>query len=214
MPFRNTASRTVLIVAIGSLLAACGSSAATQQAAPTGSYSSPTSASSRPTHVNPATSQHRSAPSAHAVKVDIATAPDTAKMICSDDIRANIGRLLHVSPAPHGRATWDGTLYTCRYDLAAGPLVLTVHQSPDKGAARSYLQDQKKVAGGITITGLQSLGLPGFQDRAGTVAFAKDDFTLVVDASKLSGTLGNADTNQTDFAYTVATDVLACWSHD
>ncbi|MFC6704535.1 hypothetical protein [Flexivirga alba] len=214
MSLRKTASRFGVIVAMASLLAACGSSAATQQAAPTGSHSSPTSSADQPADVNPTTSQRRSAPSAHAAKIDITSAPDTAKMVCSDDIRANIGKLLHLSQAPLGHATWDGTLYTCRYDLAAGPLVLTVHQSPDNDAARSYLQDRKKAAGGRTITGLQSLGLPGFQDRAGTVAFAKDDFTLVVDASKLSGTLGNTDTNQTDFAYTVATDVLACWSHD
>lgn len=204
MSARSTFRRIVVVAAAVPLLAACGASGSTPAAAPAGSSTASahrsTAAEDRPAGDQPA-------------NVDVADAPDTATMVCSDELRASMAKLLHVSSVPRGHATWDGTVYTCRYGLEAGPLVLTVRQSSDNAAARNYLQQRKQAAGGRTITGLQSLGLPGFQDRAGTVAFAKDDFTLVVDASKLAGTLGSPDTDRTDFAYTVATDVLACWSH-
>lgn len=210
MSTRKTAGRLAALVAAASLLTACGSSGTAPQ---TGQSASSTGAGQSSTAANPKHSQQSSA--AHdPASVDLADAPDTATMVCSDELRTSIAKLLHVSSVPRGHATWDGTVYTCRYDLDQGPLVLTVHQSADTAAAQSYLQQRQKAASGRTITGLQSLGLPGFQDRAGTVAFAKDDFTLVVDASKLSGTLGSPDTSPTDFAYTVSTDVLACWSHD
>lgn len=210
MSTRKTAGRFAVLVAAASLLTACGSSGTAPQA---GQSTSTTNAGQSSAAANPKHSQQSSAARAPA-NVDLADAPDTATMVCSDELRSSIAKLLHVSSVPRGHATWDGTDYTCRYGLDQGPLVLTVHQSADKGAAQRYLQQRQRTAHGKTITGLQSLGLPGFQDRAGTVAFAKDDFTLVVDAGKLSGRLGSPDTSQTDFAYTVSTDVLACWSHD
>lgn len=203
VPARTTARIAALMTA-AALLAGCGTSAGTSAA---GSADPASATASQQASQDPAGEQlvtHER---------PVAEAPDDASMVCSDELRASIAKVLHVSSVPRGHATWDGTLFTCRYDLSAGPLVLTVHQSSDKQAAQGYFQQRKQAAGGRTITGLQSLGLPAFQDRAGTVGFVKDDFTLLVDASKLSGTLGSPDTSQTDFAYTVATDVLACWSH-
>ncbi|HWC22840.1 MAG TPA: hypothetical protein VG502_11120 [Flexivirga sp.] len=206
----KTTGRLTVLVAAASLLTACGSAGTAAQA---GHPGSPTSTGQSSAAANPKHSQQSSA--AHGpANVDVADAPDTATMVCSDELRDSIARLLRVSSVPRGHATWDGTVYTCRYNLTAGPLVLVVHQSGSKAAAERQLKAREKALGGRAITGLQSLGLPAFQDRAGTVGFAKDDFTLLVDASKLSGTLGSPDTSQTDFAYTVATDVLACWSHD
>jgi hypothetical protein len=144
---------------------------------------------------------------------ELAGAPSAAAMVCSAEVRENIARLLALPARPQGRPTWRNHLYTCHYDLPAGPLVLTVHESPDDAAARSYLADRRRSFPRTTpITGLASLGLPGFESPSGVAAFTKDNFTLVVDATQLSGPLGAAGTTRSGFAYALATDVLACCS--
>jgi len=134
-------------------------------------------------------------------------------MVCSTEVRANIAKLLALPKPPAGRATWANHLYTCRYDVPAGRLLLTVKESANDRAATSYLRGrQASYKGSRRITGLASLGLSAFENPTGTVAFVKDNFTLVVDASQLSGRLGHAGTTRSGFAYALATDVLACWS--
>lgn len=98
------------------------------------------------------------------------------------------------------------------YTLPDGPLILSVKQSPDAGTARTYFhQLQRRTGRAEPVTGLASLGLPAFQTTTGTVAFVKDNMTLNVKATSLQHHLGPHHSTRTDFAYTLATDILACW---
>lgn len=62
------------------------------------------------------------------------------------------------------------------------------------------------------LTGLAGLGLPAYENTTGEVVFLKDNMTLQVNATALPGRVGPQDTTRSDLAYTVTTDVLACWT--
>jgi hypothetical protein len=59
---------------------------------------------------------------------------------------------------------------------------------------------------------MASFGFPAFETPRGDVGFIKDDKTLWVDATRLSG--GDLPTGQTrqDVAYGVAAAVIGCWT--
>lgn len=136
----------------------------------------------------------------------------TAAMVCGPEIQDSIAILLKLPTRPTGTSTYRDGLFTCTYRLEAGPLVLSVQQSPSKEAAGGYFDGLRSgVDAAVPIKGLPSLGLPAFQSSSGIVAFVKDEFTLKVDASPLTPTLGPARTTRSELAYTLATDVLACW---
>jgi len=118
---------------------------------------------------------------------------------------------LHAPPPT--KATWVNHVYTCTYRLPVGALVLSVKQSPDAPAARGYFNTLRLRAGRTQpVTGLAGLGLPAYQNTTGTVVFRKDNMTLQVNAGALPPQVGPANTSRADLAYTVATDVLACWT--
>jgi hypothetical protein len=65
-------------------------------------------------------------------------------------------------------------------------LVLSVEASAGPAAARTYAEAaRQRFPGSVPIEGLPNLGLPGYRSPAGTVVFAKDAFTLTVDAARL-----------------------------
>ena len=134
-------------------------------------------------------------------------------MICGPETATNVATLTGLHAAAPTRATWSEHLYTCTYRLPIGPLVLSVMQSRDVAAARGYYNEHRLALGRTQpVTGLAGLGLPAYENTTGTVVFLKDTMTLLVDASALPGRVGTQRTSRTDLAYTVATDVLACWT--
>jgi hypothetical protein len=210
----------VALSVTGLLLAGCGGSGNA------GSRSNATSSASRSTsssggaHTGSAGHAHSTPASPTATEqtpsqeaANLASAPAPAAMVCSKEVRENIAKLLNLPKLPQGKATWANHRYTCSYDLAAGHLVLTVQESSDDAAAKSYLKTARaSYAGTRTITGLQSFGLPAFENSTGITGFVKDNFTLVVDASHLSGRLGQHSMSRSSFSYSLASDVIACWS--
>jgi hypothetical protein len=97
--------------------------------------------------------------------------------------------------------------------LPTGPLVLSVKDSADVAAARGYLDRRRRGMGRTQpLTGLAGLGLPAYENTTGSVVFLKDNMTLQVDAAALPVRVGPQSTSRTDLAYTIATDVLACWT--
>lgn len=62
------------------------------------------------------------------------------------------------------------------------------------------------------MSGLVGLGLPAYQDTTGRVVFLKDNMTLLVNPAALPPRVGPHKSSRADFAYTLATDILACWS--
>jgi hypothetical protein len=149
-----------------------------------------------------------STPAAAAGKV-----PRSASMICGLETATNVATLTGLHAAAPTRATWSEHLYTCTYRLPIGPLVLSVMQSRDVTAARGYFNGHHLALGRTQpVTGLAGLGLPAYEDTTGTVVFLKDNMTLQVDAAALPERVGPQATSRTDLAYTLATDVLACWT--
>lgn len=133
-------------------------------------------------------------------------------MVCGEETRANIVKILALPSVPGTAATWADKLYTCTYTLPGGALVLSVKQAPDPDAAHTYFQDlQRSTVAATPIEGLANLGFPAFQTPSSAI-FVKDNFVLTVDAAALPETLGPNHVTRDAFAYQVATTVLACWS--
>lgn len=133
-------------------------------------------------------------------------------MVCGEETRANIVRILALSSVPGTSASWADKLYTCTYTLPGGALVLSVKEAKGLDDAHAYFQElQRSTVGAAPIEGLANLGFPAFQTPSAAV-FVKDSFVLTVDASALPEALGPHQVSRAAFAYQVATTVLACWS--
>jgi hypothetical protein len=134
-------------------------------------------------------------------------------MICGAETRHNIALGLGLAADPHGTSTWADDLFTCTYRLPQGALVLSVKQLSDDSAAQGYLNDLVRAAGEAkSLQGVASLGLPGYETPSGIVLFRKDNMTLQVNAADLPKDIAAGHMSPDDFAYQVATDILACWS--
>ncbi|MGH3296880.1 MAG: hypothetical protein ACRDP7_34310 [Trebonia sp.] len=136
----------------------------------------------------------------------------SAQMICSAEIRADVATLFALrNPAP-ATSSWVSHLYTCTYQLPAGRLVLSVKESPDVPAARRYFNALRQHLGATKpLLGMSGLGMPAYE-ADGTAVFLKDDKTLQVNATALPARAGPTSDTRTDLAYTIATDILACWT--
>ena len=133
-------------------------------------------------------------------------------MVCSDEIKNTVGQLDGAAAPPGTTVTWHDGLYTCTYRLPDGVLILSVKQSTDGNAALSYFTGLKSAtADATTLEGLNGLGLPAYRSAGGTVAFVKDELTLLVDATGMPATVGPQHTERTSYAFTIASNVLACW---
>ena len=196
--------RLSLLAAAPILLAGCGAASSTSHTAPAAA-----------TSPGPSMAPGMKMP-------DGTTMPDTltaagpsqsARMVCSNEIRKDVAILLALPALPSTTSTWTNHVYTCTYRLDQGPLVLAVTESETAAAARGHFTNlQKHVRASQPIQGLESLGLPAFEAPNGTVAFVKDDKTLQVDTTRLPPLVGNPHFNRAHLAYTIATDVLGCWN--
>lgn len=137
----------------------------------------------------------------------------SAKMVCAEETRTNIVKILSLAGPPRTTDSWADKLYTCTYALPAGPFVLSVKEAADPAAARAYFDGLAgATASSRPIEGMANLGFPAFEAPAGSVVFVKDNFILKVDAEALPATFGPHGVSRGAFAYEVATAVLACWS--
>lgn len=139
-------------------------------------------------------------------------APEEALMVCGPEIQESIKTILRLPSNPPGASTWKDQLFECTYVLDAGNLVLRVKESADGAAARTYFDSRRAAAENTsTLKGIASLGLPAYQTSSGIASFVKDNMTLEVDATGMTPTVGAEGTTRVQFAYTIATNVLACW---
>jgi hypothetical protein len=138
--------------------------------------------------------------------------PDTATMVCNDEIKSKVEQVLDLPAEPGTRATWADPVYTCTYALHMGPMTLTVDMLPDKARAGAQLNaDQAATPGAQPLLGL---GERAFGTPAGTAVVLKDNQILTVDTSGLPEVFGANDQKRTDLAYEIASDVLGCWTGD
>ncbi|RAN73272.1 hypothetical protein B5P43_31245 [Bacillus sp. SRB_336] len=138
--------------------------------------------------------------------------PQAAAMVCSAEAKDNVTKILGLKSPPKTTLSWNGAIYSCNYALPSGSLTMSVHVYAAAPAAQAGALSLAKSLHAAPILGLSNLGLPGYQSDAGTVVFAKDNMALHVDATMLSGTVGVNQVPRTDFAYQMATTILACWS--
>lgn len=137
-----------------------------------------------------------------------------ARMICSGDVVDDVTRILELSTPPGPSSSWSDPMFTCTYQLADGPLVLSVHDAADETAGKAYFDKlRSKIGDTTTLKGVVAFGLPAFETDDGNVVFLKDGRTLLVDATAMPDAFGpDDDMSQTDFAYAVAASVIACWT--
>lgn len=138
--------------------------------------------------------------------------PASARLVCSAEIRRDVTTILALRRPPPTTSNWSSRRYTCTYQLPTGRLVLSVQESPDLPSARRYFTGVRQRLGAAkALRGMTGLGMPA-SEGDGSVVFLKDNKTLQVNATALPPTVGPAGDSRTDLAYTVATDVLACWT--
>lgn len=137
-----------------------------------------------------------------------------AEMICAGDVVEDVSRILALEQDPEHVSSWDEPMFTCTYDLDAGPLVLTVHDATDRTSGHEYFTSLRgRIGDTERLAGMTSFGLPAYETADGSVVFLRDGKTLHVDATALAAGLGPDGTmNQNDVAYAVAAGVIACWT--
>lgn len=138
-----------------------------------------------------------------------------ARMVCAGQVVDDVTRIMDLDRTVPPTSRWEAPAFTCTFDLADGPLVLTVHDAPDRVAGMAHFQALRTSRpGAVAIRGVYSLGLPAYETPSGTVAFIRDGKTLEVDATGLAGRAFGVDDSlsRAEVAYAVATSVLACWT--
>jgi hypothetical protein len=136
-------------------------------------------------------------------------------MICGSEIRDDVATLLALSALPSTTTSWVNNVYTCTYHLTQGPLTLSVHQTGSPRAAHGYFAGLRRTMGATrSLRGAKGLGLPAYETTSGNVVFLKDASTLQVNATQLPQHVGQAHRARADLAYTLATDIMGCWSGD
>ncbi|WP_353712856.1 hypothetical protein [Arthrobacter sp. K5] len=218
-------THTMASLAVASLLlsgcaAAAGSTSPVESAAATATTAPATAPLSEvpataPLSEVPATAPAASAAATHSgdqhTPTQAAGPSKASQMICAQETSDDIASILALTEPPHTVDNWAGATYTCTYHLADGPLVISVKESPGPAAARKYFDALQGKLKAEPIRGLANLGFPAAQTPDGSVVFLKDSSTLHVNAAALPAAVGPQDVTHTDFAYQVATTILACW---
>jgi hypothetical protein len=164
-----------------------------------------------PSNATPPASAASVGPGGQHAAAQAAGPSEASKMICAQETKDDISSILALKQAPQTVDDWADGTYTCTYHLAGGPLVISVQESSGPDAARKYFDARAGRLHAEPINGLANLGFPAAQTTDGSVLFLKDSSTLHVDATGLPAAVGPQDVTRTDFAYQVATTILACW---
>jgi hypothetical protein len=138
------------------------------------------------------------------------TAPEAARMVCSNEIRGEVADALNLGSVPAPHATWADHVYTCTYPLPMGPLVLSVTVAPRTAAAGAQLDElRSEIGAGEQEPGL---GERAYSTPTGTVLAVKDNMVLRVDATGLPDDLGVTHERRVDLARVIAAGVFNCWT--
>jgi hypothetical protein len=194
----------LLLGATAILLTGCGGAPAVPAAAPV-----PSTGSMSPGMVMP----DGTTMGAEARGPSAADAPPAlAVMLCGDEVRGDLTKVLALPSTPATSSTWADHVYTCTYRLPVGPLVLTVKESTDTATATAYYTASRGRLGGTEdAIGLTELA---YKTPTGIVGLVKDNLTLTVDATGLPAQFGAQGQKRTDLAYETASVILGCWTGD
>jgi hypothetical protein len=138
--------------------------------------------------------------------------PETAAMVCGDEIRDKVQQVLALPDRPATESRWADSTLTCTYRLPMGPMTLTVQVLPGAAQAHTALDTGRAaIPGAHDLAGLGELA---YGDDAGRVGVLKDAEVLTVDTTALPVQFGVNEQKRTDLAFEVASDVLGCWTGD
>jgi hypothetical protein len=201
--------------AVALLLSGCAAAAGSTSPVESAAATATTAPATAPLSEVPATAPAASAAATHSgdqhTPTQAAGPSKASQMICAQETSDDIASILALTEPPHTVDNWADATYTCTYHLADGPLVISVKESPGPAAARKYFDALQGKLKAEPIRGLANLGFPAAQTPDGSVVFLKDSSTLHVNAAALPAAVGPQDVTHTDFAYQVATTILACW---
>jgi len=201
--------------AVALLLSGCAAAAGSTSPVESAAATATTAPATAPLSEVPATASAASAAATHSgdqhTPTQAAGPSKASQMICAQETSDDIASILALTEPPHTVDNWADATYTCTYHLADGPLVISVKESPGPAAARKYFDALQGKLKAEPIRGLANLGFPAAQTPDGSVVFLKDSSTLHVNAAALPAAVGPQDVTHTDFAYQVATTILACW---
>jgi hypothetical protein len=141
-----------------------------------------------------------------------AAPPETAAMVCGEEISSKVVQVLGLSGPPATRSTWVNSVFTCTYDLPMGPMVLSVQVAAGDAAAGTAFDADR--SGRPQTQDLPGLGQRAFGTPDGVTVVLKDDQVLTVDATALPQVFGANQQHRTDLANEIASDVLGCWTGD
>jgi len=89
-------------------------------------------------------------------------------MNCGQDLQYVIQLTLHLGDLPKPTSDWTNMRFTCRYDLEAGPLILTVKELQDVDTAKQYFIGlQRNMGSSQDISGITSLGFARLSESHG-----------------------------------------------
>ena len=136
-----------------------------------------------------------------------------AQMICAGQVVTAVANVLELGREVSPSSSWQKPMFTCTYEIAGQPLVLSVHDATNQAEGEEYFVAlQNSMDNAATIEGTLGLGMRSFSTGEGIVAFMRDGKTLLVDATALPAGLGaDKTTTQSQAAYAIATAVLVCW---
>lgn len=141
-----------------------------------------------------------------------AAPPESATMVCGEEITSKVQQVLALTSPPATKATWVSGVYACTYSLPAGLMTLTVQVLPDNARAGAELDtDRARTPGAQTLPGL---GERAWGTATGTAVVLKDNQILTVNTTRLPEVFGANDQKRSDLAYEIASDVLGCWTGD
>ena len=194
-PMRNVGpgARAVLAVLLALLAAGCSASRPSADPAAT--------TTAAPTTLDP---------SVAAAQYASPTAPASAQMICSDEIRSQVKGALGLDSTPTPQSAWADHVYTCTYAVPMGTLVLAVTVAPSVDAAGAQLDALRTQVGAADPE--EGFGERAYSAPGGVLVAVKDNLVLTVDATALPDDLGAGHQRRIDVVRLLAAGVFACWT--
>jgi hypothetical protein len=131
-------------------------------------------------------------------------------MVCSTEARDDITAALGVTLTGAQTGSWAAPVYTCRYPLSVGVMVLSVRELATDAAATAYFTSVRDAA--THPVGLPGLGEAAFSEDDGTAYTQKDAKVLEVDVTALPDFLGTPRLSRAAAGVRVAQVIMGCWT--
>ena len=149
---------------------------------------------------------------AHVATASLVNPSVSAKMVCAPEAQKAIYQsATGVHTIAPVKPTWVDHVYACDYVYPGGAkITLSVKELANKEETTAYFDS---LATKLTrTTDDNSLGVPAFHVRDGSLVTRKDFKVLLIDVSKLPAKFGVPPDKRADVATNVAETILGCWT--